>query len=56
MIITGILLIFILFGQETHEVMILANKTSTRVTVLASSNIVHTCSSPKDYLKEFMSS
>lgn len=51
MIITGILQIFILFGQETHEVMILANKTSETVTVLASSNMVHTHSSPKDYLE-----
>lgn len=32
-------------------IMILVNKTSKRVTVLASSNMVHTCSSPKDYLE-----
>lgn len=48
MIITGVLQIFVLFGQE---VMILANKTSKRVTVLASSNMVQTCSAPKDYLE-----
>jgi len=40
MIITRILQIFMLFGQETCEVMILASKTSKRVTILASFNMV----------------
>lgn len=41
MIVSGILQMFIVFGQEIDEAVILANKTSRRDTLQATHNVVH---------------